>query len=193
MSETIQFLTRKSAREARRARNAGRIFYLQCTGGVARVRVPNINDRVFTESLPTNAQKILGDYLLEASEDQAAKRGEVAGMGPRTQNEAWRKLIENISNQERLANAFVVECFLEPRVVLTEAELDPHDENMITVDDLVLADRLEFLALSLEGEATAMRYMKPFLSGSDGNVSTEPGNETPAAAERGIRAKASGV
>jgi hypothetical protein len=178
----IVFLNRETARKARQARSAGRIFTLTLTGGNARVRVPNINDRVFTGSLPEHAQKILGRILLDESEKEAAQRGEVAGMGPRSVNEAWRKLLETITDQEELANAFVVECFLEPRVVMTEAELDQSDNNMLTVDDIVLADRLEFLALSLEGEAVAMRRMRPFLSGSDGGLPTQPRNEKAAKA-----------
>jgi hypothetical protein len=178
----IVFLNRETARKARQARNAGRVFTLTVTGGNARVRVPNINDRVFTDSLPDNAQKILASILLDESEREAAKRGEVAGMGPRSINEAWRKLIDTIADQEKLANAFVVECFMEPRVVYTEAELDPSDPNVITVDDIVLADRLEFLALSLEGEAAAMRRMRPFLARQDETVSAQPGKQKTAAA-----------
>jgi co-chaperonin GroES (HSP10) len=182
MSDNIVFLNRETARKARQARNAGRVFPLQCTGGNARVRVPNINDRTFTDSLPDHAQKILAGILLEESDKEAAKRGEVAGIGPRSINEAWRKLIDTIADQEKLANAFVVECFLDPRVVYTESELDTSDPNMVTVDDIVLADRLEFLALSLEGEAVAMRRMRPFLSGSDGGLPTQPRNEKAAKA-----------
>ena len=183
MSDAITFLTRDTARKARQDASAGYIFPLKLTGGHARVRVPNINDRIFVSSLPTNAQSMIADSLKEAISDDALRNGDksVTGERPRTSKEAWQYFLDKIRDQEETANEFVLLCFLEPRVVRAESDLDMNDQNMVTLADIHLSDRLDFLALCLLGEGEAAYRLKRFRDGSVGTVPIESNHETAAA------------
>ena len=180
MTDNITFLTRDEARKSAAERSAGYIYRLRMTGGNARVRLPNLNDRVFMNSLPEHAQTSLSRTLLELQD--ANNPATKAQTGPRTVKEAWAKLMESIRDQEELADAIVVACFLEPRVVRTGAELDTAVQNMITVADLHLEDRLDFLALVVEGEGNAARRLEMFHGGSVAPVSRKSRDEATATA-----------
>lgn len=162
MTDNIRFLDRKTARQAREDQGYGYIFPLTMTGGsFARVRVPNLNDRVFLDQLPTSAQTIISESLLDVENQNRQKSG-TEDTRPRTTKEVWRKFVDVVSDQEDAANELVVKCFLEPRVVMNEQDADPNDDGVVVVTEIHLEDRLTFLAICLAGEGEAARKLKLF-------------------------------
>lgn len=178
----LPILTLDAARKQREIKEEGYIFPLRATGDfIARVRVPDIKDKLFLNRLSDTAQQLVAQSLLDMEmaqrpPDQREKTG------PRSQKEAWKLFYEKIADQETVANELVCECFIEPRVCMTDAaRRDPAD---LVVTDIDIADRVRFAEVVLSGEGAAAFGLSLFRARPLENVSAQSRHEAPAAPER---------
>jgi hypothetical protein len=165
---------RSKIQEARRKELEGYWFYLRLTDAWARVRIWSIADRAMFNKLPQSVQGILAEEL--------DRRGK--GTKARGSSEILTRLNDLLGEQETLANEFVKIGFMEPRVVLSEDDLVEGDDGVILASDLHMEERLEYLAMVLDGEVAAARKLRPFRSGPVEPVSGQPGDEAAPETER---------
>lgn len=177
-----QILTRKSLKELNRKRTEeGFLFPLEMTGGFARVRFPSLADRAFIDQLPTQLQRLISDKLAQESPAGRKKQAElVSEMSGDEQIQFYKDLL---SSQEDLANRTMAMCWIAPKVVLTEAELDPLDDNQILATDIHIDDRMTYVGLCLAGEKDAVQQLEAFRKRSVGTVPAQPVVEATATPE----------
>jgi len=177
-SPEIRILDRAEARRRRAEREEGYLFPLRTTGGYARVRIPDVMDKAVVAGLPRELQELVTKKLFTTEDQTVAEMFNVTNT-----DDAIELLLTMPAKALALANHMVVAGFIEPRVVLTEAELDPNDPKMVTVEDIHSEDRVEFSGLVQAGEREAARLLRTFRSGQLDITPAEPGNQAGAASE----------
>lgn len=139
--------TRAQAQAARNQETVlGFKYELPYTGGFARVRLLSIADRATIDGLPKSIQDELQNELLKSSRN----------------GKEVLSVRASIETQEKLANAFCVLGFIKPRLVLTEADVDPSDPYCWTVGDLHMEERTGYLLRCLNTEVRQARKLLPF-------------------------------
>jgi hypothetical protein len=77
--------------------------------------------------------------------------------------ETWAELERNQKQQKEMANAFCMVAFLEPTLVVTQAEADAaNSPTVLWVEEIDIRDRVNFLMSVLDPEGEAARTMAPF-------------------------------
>lgn len=180
--EEPQILTRKSLKELKRKREQeGFLFPLEMTGGYARVRFPSMADRTFLDQLPSDLQHLVSEQL--ASESPAGRRKKAETVAEMTGDEQLAYYKNLLSSQDEFAKRTMVLCWISPKVVLTEDELDPLDDNQILADDIHVDDRLAYMGLCLSGEKEAAQRLADFHKQSVGTLPAESHVQAAAAPE----------
>ncbi len=128
-------LSRDAVRAMRLQENAGVPFWLKWTNHEATVRMLSFADKMMAVGLPNHIRIELND----AYAAMQAKSGT-----NKTLDDAFR----TAAGDERLANAVCVAGFVDPKLVLTEAELEGR-EDCLLVTDLHIEERREYLAMAL--------------------------------------------
>lgn len=129
----------------------------------ARVRRLNTTDRAAIEMLPTAVQSVVWDGI--KAYQKLVKESKDA-----------ESLMETaLQNQEMLksANAYCAAAFIDPPLVLTEAELATKPDAYV-VDDIAEEDRLSFFMACLDADSPAARNLKMFRPEPSPDVPTVP-------------------
>lgn len=177
-----QILTRTTLAASKRKREEeGLLFPLEMTGGYARIRIPSLVDRAFLDELPASLQRMISDQLAQENlKVRKQKQDEIAEM---TGEEQLERLKELASSQDELAKRCMVLCWIKPKVVLSEEELLPLDDNTILADDVHIEDRIAFVNLIFVGEKEAARQLAEFHRKQMEPVPAQPGEQAPPASE----------
>jgi hypothetical protein len=156
LSETPRIPTREELLKAREQEGKGFLFHLHRSGFDAHVRWLSIADLSTLVGLPVAQQnivlKVFNDYRRE--QDRQSKQ---KGTTPLT----WDKVLENQSNSLEIADVLVCAGFINPKVVLTENDLDG-DEHTIVVTDLHKAERLRYSQIALGQNEEEAAKLAPF-------------------------------
>jgi hypothetical protein len=141
----------------RRQREEGFVYPLAATSigqdtiFEAHVHRLNTADRASIEMLPDAIQRVVWDGVTEFQKLQKKAKDAESLMGAAKQNE--QMLVG--------ANAFCVAAFVDPPLVMTEAELATKPDAYL-VDDIAAEDRLSFFMACLDADHPAARNLKSF-------------------------------
>jgi hypothetical protein len=156
LSDTPRIPTREELLKAREQEDRGFLFHLHRSGFDAHVRWLSIADLSTLVGLPVAQQnivlKVFNDYRRE-QERQAKTKAST----PLT----WDKVLENQSNSLEIADVLVCNGFINPKVVMTEDDLDGN-ENTIVVTDLHKAERLRYSQIALGQNEEEAAKLAPF-------------------------------
>lgn len=151
--QAIDFITRKSAKEAREQRARGFIFNLKSSGGKAHVRRLAIMERAVIMSLPPVIQQKVIQATAEAQHNKSAIKpsGSID----------MKTYVGNVMRNEEAYNAVCVAGFIRPRLVMTESLLTGADDEVV-VTDIDIFDRHAFFMWCNGGDVEPDR-LAPFL------------------------------
>ena len=164
--------TRAVAREKRDQEKHGLFrFPLHRTGGFALVRGLSMADKTTLAGLPTHLQA----KVLEVFNEQRQAQGDGAITA--------KRIATNLGRQERLANQLCLAGFVKPRLVMTEADLDPDDPYCLLVSDIHVEERIAYLNIVSAADTEAVQRLTPFLDDAPGGrVGPVPAGAVPPAA-----------
>jgi len=86
----------------------------------------------------------------------------------------WDKVLENQAGGQEIADVLVVNGFINPKVVMSEADLDPNNPHCIVVTDLHKAERLRYSQIALGQNEEEAEKLAPFPEEGVGRVATVP-------------------
>lgn len=156
LSDAPRIPTREELLKAREQEKKGFLFHLHRSGYDAHVHWLSIADLSTLVGLPVAQQnivlKVFNDYRRE-QERQNKQKGTV----PLT----WDKVLENQANSLEIADVLVCSGFIDPKVVLTEDDLDG-DPHTIVVTDLHKAERLRYSQIALGQNEEEAAKLAPF-------------------------------
>jgi hypothetical protein len=158
--EGAGYLTREQAKAAQDAkRNAGTELWLPETGTKALVRDLPFTDHTMLQGIPMELIRFIDQNV----RDGRIKAGETEGTAEVAAPRSLEETLDMFGKAEMMANGVVLAAFIRPKLVQTEAELDPNDPNVWLVTDIALEDRIMVLnwcnrnrGLNAEGAATAV-------------------------------------
>lgn len=142
--------SRQQVAEMRRKEQEGVPFTLHRTGGEAKVKVLSLTDHVTLLGIPPQLQ---GEVLEIFNETAKVEKGQIT----------IETITKNQERQERLANAICVVGFVEPRLVMTEDELDENDPDLWLVDDLHIEERVRYLNFVMGRDTQSLKRLQTFL------------------------------
>jgi hypothetical protein len=140
--------TRTQARQARHQEQDGFWFPLPRTGGAAHVRVPNIFNRIELDALPDTIQQEVARAVRQAQ--NTTRREPTIG-----------DVKKNLGKSQSLADMLCVACFVKPKLVMRDEDLDDDPYTML-VTDLHARERLDFGNLCFSMDEEAAKRLKPF-------------------------------
>lgn len=159
--------TREDMQKARRQEELGFLFKLHRSGYDAHVRWLSISDLATLVGLPVAQQnvvlKVFNDFRAAQEKEEGKKKAP-----PLT----WDKVLENQASGLEMADVLVVNGFIKPRVVMTEAELDPNDPYCIVVTDLHKSERLRYSQIALGQNEEEAERLIPFPETGVGRIPT---------------------
>lgn len=143
--------TRAQVVHMRQMENAGVPFVLHRTGGMeAKVRVFSIADKTVLLGMPPELQQAWTKTLNSTNKN--------------TGNRQFKDILQSVEQDENLANMICVVGFIEPRLVMTEAELDGSDDCWL-VTDITLDERKRYMSLVLNnGNEDDLKKINSFLA-----------------------------
>jgi hypothetical protein len=116
----------------------------------AEVKLVNLTDKTLLGAVPHNVREMIERLFFSAP---ASQRGNKANKRIRTDQTASR--IRDVGY------AYGCAGFVNPKLVLTEAEADP-DNNVVWVGDIPLHDLTEYARICEGDDALAARRLEPF-------------------------------
>lgn len=154
--EPEPIITRSTVREQRQAEIEGVRIKLPVTRGTAIVKEMDIEDVIAGGWLPQNLKRVLGELIGGGTS------------GPRKVKdgiEAFHNLQGLASNELKLADALVINGFINPQVVAKESELDPDRDDQMLITDLHARDRRAYMRLVMRDRSDEEAdVLEPFRS-----------------------------
>lgn len=151
---TYELLTPAKARERRQREERGYLFQLKATGGYAHVRLPNLADKATIKALPQQMQATVREFMFDV-QDRDIKTIDLADL---------------LGGTTELANTYCLVGFINPPLVLTEADVtDP--ERQVVITDINVMDRMAFSTICEGGDRAETTRLIPFPAQPAGGVS----------------------
>lgn len=139
-------MTRADVLARRQLEREGFSFKLFRTGTVARVRLVSLSDRATMGTLPTALQERLTKIFGKANAETGKAR-------------SFKEFLSGAETTLEMADLLCVIGFLEPKLVLTEADLESNPEAWV-VTDLHPDERIAFFQVC--NDETAAEKLQPF-------------------------------
>jgi len=175
------------AGQAIERRNAVHDFELTATmpGAFARVRMVHLNDTAALQALPDHLlRRVLGMVNDVDSKEANHALGERQNADGSLNVDAVMTLM---AAERKIADAYCLAGFVEPRLVLTQDEIDLErdaDDKPVLMEAIHPADRRRFLEWCTGRHAEAAATVEPFPDGPDADVAAGgPGGVDGGAAE----------
>lgn len=155
-------------RDRRRYRTEGVPFTLTATTDgegnptVVRVRIPDILDADTLDMLPDALRAEVFSTIEEVEKANTAAMRNVkqGGEGEAVTAMSTAELASRFGNLSKMADAYVIAGFIEPRVYATPEEADEHGGAW--VKDIEFVDRMAFFTYCTDNERGAASLAKPF-------------------------------
>jgi hypothetical protein len=145
-------LTRAQVLEIRRQEQAGVPWWLDRTGYEATVRALSFADKSMISGIDARLQA----EITAGFNSRGGSRNESG-------NTTFGDLLKGIANEERIANAFCVAGFIDPPLVLTEADLVGRPDAWV-VTDLHIEERRKYSGFVLGMDPAESRRISSFLT-----------------------------
>lgn len=144
--EGAGFLSRAERKKAAEAkRNQGTEIYLPETGTKAIVRDLPFADHLMLQGMPLEMIRAI-DATVKDQQLRAVASGQVDAS-------SLEDALNLFGKAEQMANAYCLASFVRPRLVMTEAELDPNNPDVWLITDVEIGDRIMVLNWSNRNRA----------------------------------------